>query len=102
MQIIDNVSILIENIPDSFDISSAYPNPFNPETTFKVHLPQESTIIVDVIDLNGRFIDKLVSGNYQAGTYDFSWNASKFPSGIYLVRLTYRENFLVKKVVLMK
>ena len=83
-------------------MSAAYPNPFNPETMVKLYIPQESNINVDVYDINGRYVETLLTGYYEAGQYDISWIASEFPSGIYFITLLMENEVHTTKVVLMK
>ncbi|MBC8311710.1 MAG: T9SS type A sorting domain-containing protein [Candidatus Marinimicrobia bacterium] len=102
VQIVESVSISLENIPTEFYLSAAYPNPFNPETMIKMNIPQTSNINVDVYDANGRHVDALISGTYKAGQYDITWMASEFPSGIYFITLSMQNEIHTTKVVLMK
>ena len=102
VQIVESVSIFQENIPSDFYLSAAYPNPFNPETMIKLHLPKISNINLDVYDANGRHIEELLSGAYKAGQYDIVWVASEYPSGIYFIRLSMLNEIYTTKVMLMK
>ena len=102
VQIVESVSIAQENIPTEFYLSSAYPNPFNPETMVKMYIPQASNIHLDVYDANGRHIEELLSGPYKAGQYDIAWVASEYPSGIYFITLSLLNEIHTTKVMLMK
>ncbi len=67
-----------------------YPNPFNPATAFTVSIPTESDVSVAVYSVTGALIDILDAGVKQAGSYQYTWNASGMPSGIYFCELTAR------------
>lgn len=67
-----------------------YPNPFNPATAFTVTIPTESAVSVAVYSVTGALIEILESGIKQAGSYQYTWNASGLPSGIYFCELTAR------------
>lgn len=76
-----------ESKPESFDLHSAYPNPFNPVTNLSFDLPEESQVSLAVYDLLGRQVQQVVSGTKQAGTHTYSFDASDLPSGTYIVRM---------------
>ena len=55
-----------------------------------------------VYDLLGKEIETLVDENVKAGRYRVFWNASCYPSGVYLYKLTTEGNSEIKKMVLLK
>ena len=67
-----------------------YRNPFNPTTAFTVSIPTESDVSVAVYSVTGALIDILDAGVKQAGSYQYTWNASGMPSGVYFCELTAR------------
>ena len=89
-------------IPTTFSLSSAYPNPFNPSTSIDLHLPMESNVDVKVYDLSGRAVATLLAGVQQQGTYNLTWNAANAASGMYLVRAETDDNISVQKILLLK
>ena len=74
-------------IPDNYRISSIYPNPFNPITTIEYSLPENANIELIVYNIYGRHMQTLVKGFQTAGYHSINWNASNYPSGVYLIRL---------------
>ncbi len=50
----------------------------------------------------GQEIEKLVSGELNAGTHRYVWSAGKFPSGIYFYRLETNNFVQTKKMLLVK
>ena len=74
-------------IPDEFNLSPAYPNPFNPVTTLQYALPVESDIVLSVHDIQGRLVTYLANGLKSAGYYETVWNASNHASGMYFIRM---------------
>ena len=46
---------------DQYSITSIYPNPFNPITTINYVLPENTDVILDVYDINGKQITSLVN-----------------------------------------
>jgi hypothetical protein len=74
-------------VPDAYALADCYPNPFNPLTTIRYSLPQNSRVSLTVYDVLGREMTKLVSGVEEAGTKAVVWNANGFASGVYFYRL---------------
>lgn len=74
--------------PLSFNLNSAYPNPFNPAVAIPYVLGARSPVRLSVFDVLGREVAVLVSGTQEPGAYAVRWDASAFPSGIYFSRLT--------------
>ena len=58
-QILDNG--LIE-LPSSFNIKSAYPNPFNPSINIELSIDLNTNTNLSIVDLNGRIVENLYSG----------------------------------------
>jgi photosystem II stability/assembly factor-like uncharacterized protein len=95
--------IKIEAVPLSgYSLSQNYPNPFNPSTTIKYSLPQTGRITLRIYDLLGREVIKLIDEEKPAGEYETIWNASSFPSGVYLIKMQAGSFSETRKVVLMK
>jgi hypothetical protein len=90
------------NLPTDFELSAAYPNPFNPSTSVSLHLPVQSSISVQVYDLNGRSVATLLSGIQASGDYNLAWNASNQASGMYLVKAETSSEVSVQKILLLK
>jgi len=89
-------------IPTSFRLNQNYPNPFNPSTMISFDLPSRSIVSLDVLDLLGRTVAVLVSGDLPAGTHTQQWNAVRVPAGVYLFRLHAGSFIDTKKSILVK
>ena len=88
--------------PDQYGITSIYPNPFNPATMVSFSIPEFSLVIITAYDLTGRKLETLTNMTLNPGIYKIDWNASSYPSGVYLINME-SSNFLqVQKVVLLK
>ena len=88
--------------PTSFVISSAYPNPFNPTTTFDISLGVSSDVSVKVYNSMGQLVDVLAEGNMASGTYTLAWDASSLSSGVYFIKSQVGSLIDNQKVMLLK
>ena len=89
-------------IPIQYSIQSIYPNPFNPVTNILYGIPENAEVSIAIFDIHGRRIETLSQGFQFAGYHEISWDASKQPSGVYLVKIL-SDNFTeTRKIVLMK
>ncbi len=79
-----------------------YPNPFNPITVVSSQWTVDSKVRLAVYDLLGREVAVLAEGRYPAGSYSFTFNATKLPSGTYFYRLEAGGNTFVKKMTLLR
>jgi len=89
-------------VPQNYKLYQNYPNPFNPVTKFKFSIPKESFVKLKIFDLSGKEISVVINQNMKLGVYEYSWNASNLPSGVYFYSLeteSYRE---VRKAMLIK
>lgn len=103
--IIENSS---ENqIPDDFDLLSNYPNPFNPTTTIRYHLPVGIQTHIIIYDTMGQEIRTLVNNTEQAGRHAIQWDGrdeSGVPvsTGNYIVRIEAGDFSKSIKILLVK
>jgi hypothetical protein len=89
-------------IPDHYSISNIYPNPFNPITSITYGLPEVGNVTLNVYNIQGRQVQTLVDDFQTAGYHSINWNASYYPSGVYLIRMESGSFTQTQKVVLVK
>lgn len=90
------------NAPTSYTLNQNYPNPFNPTTTISFSLPEQAKVKVIIYDALGTQLEVIADDVKSAGTYNVTWNASNYASGVYFYKLE-ADNFVqVRKMVLMK
>jgi hypothetical protein len=80
----------------------SYPNPFNASTTIEFTLPEESEIELAIYDILGRRIANLFTGQKEAGSFSFIWDAGDKPSGVYLASLKSKEYSKAVKILLLR
>lgn len=91
-----------ENIPESFGLSQNFPNPFNPSTTIRYTLPENSDVSLRVYDITGSQVAELINNAQNAGTYEITFNASKLASGTYIYILKAKDFTETRKMILLK
>ena len=92
----------LNNIPNSFVLGKAYPNPFNPVTQFNYTLSELSNVSINVYNLNGELVNQIFNGQNTMGEYSIKWEAGNNPSGFYLISVLVNGFEQVNKVLLMK
>jgi len=90
------------DIPSSFDLSQNYPNPFNPATRIQFSIPSAGNYSLKIYNILGQEVRTLVDGEFQAGTYTYTFNAAGLSSGIYIYRFSGQGINIAKKMMLVK
>ncbi len=88
--------------PLKFRLYPNYPNPFNPHTIIAFDLVQSGQTKIDIFNLRGELIETLEFQSMSAGYHSVTWNASEFPSGVYIIQLTSEKYRQVIKSLLIK
>jgi len=99
--------VSVETRPEAFALLNNYPNPFNPETTIKYHLPEAAQVKLEIYNMVGQVVRTLVQTHQNAGRYVVQWDAANdngqsLASGIYLYRIQAGDFHEVKKMLLLK
>ena len=110
-----DISILVENtemsinedIPLSFKVYNAYPNPFNPITSIGYDLPEDGFINITIYSMMGNIVKTLVNGTQTAGNKTIQWNATNdknepVSAGLYLYTIQTGKFRQTKKMILLK
>ena len=95
-------------IPNKHVLLKNYPNPFNPETIIDFTLPSAGKISIDIYDISGRHIRRLIGNKtYIAGNHKIRWDSTdnrnrRLSSGIYFCRLYTDKVSVYIKLTLLK
>jgi len=73
--------------PNDYRLEQNYPNPFNPATIIKYSLPEDSDVSIIIYDALGKEVDSITTGIQSNGSYQKTWNAKGFASGVYYVKM---------------
>ncbi|MBS1551456.1 MAG: T9SS type A sorting domain-containing protein [Bacteroidetes bacterium] len=93
-------------VPDKYDLSQNYPNPYNPSTKINYALPFDGKVSIKLFDISGKEVSTLVNEFKTAGYYTISFNASSLSSGVYFYRISAEGNgssfIATKKMMVVK
>ncbi|MDZ7399744.1 MAG: BACON domain-containing carbohydrate-binding protein [candidate division KSB1 bacterium] len=102
-----SVADRVKQFPEEYLLYPNYPNPFNPTTTISYALPEAAHVQVQIFDINGREVKRLVDQMCDAGVHSVVWDGTdeaqqRVASGIYICRFSAGEVVLNRKLVLAK
>jgi len=84
-----------------------YPNPFNPSTTIFYNLPACGQVELNIYNIRGQFVRKLVNEKQTMGHHTITWNGKDgkgrpLASGMYLCHINFLGKHETKKMILLK
>ncbi len=89
-------------VPRKFVLYNNYPNPFNPTTTFEFDLAHGVQVNLNVYDIGGRLVERVVDSYLSAGRYLAEFDASGLTSGVYIYQIQAGDFNAQKKLILLK
>jgi hypothetical protein len=109
-QLITAVESKTPAIASEFRLEANYPNPFNPSTTIRYHLPQATHVDLSIYNVLGKRIQTLVRAYQAGGDYNVQWNGKvngiTAASGVYFARLSavgiQGTNVQIQRMLLLK
>ncbi len=93
-------------MPTTLSLSQNYPNPFSSWTLVQYELPLESTVCLNIYDISGKLVKRLVScEQLGAGAYSVRWDGTNIghkavADGIYFCRLSADSSHRTLKMIL--
>jgi uncharacterized protein (TIGR03790 family) len=86
----------------SYQLLQNYPNPFNPLTTINFEIPVSSKVMLKIYGILGNEITTLINDVRAEGIYSVQFDASDFPSGVYIYKLQAGTFVSTRKMMLVK
>lgn len=88
-----------------FALYPNYPNPFNNQTTIHFEICEQANTVVDIYDISGRRVRRLVEDELMPGSYNYGWNGrdeydNEVSSGVYALTLSSGNYFRAIRIVL--
>ncbi len=102
IDVVTGITEVNSNIPDAYALGQNYPNPFNPSTNINFSIKNPGLVSLKVYNTLGQEVATLLNEEKAAGTYTFSFDASKLSSGIYFYSITTGNFTATKKMILIK
>lgn len=95
------------SIPTNFYLSQNYPNPFNPTTEIHYELPENTHVVLQIVNILGERVKTLLDKDEPAGVYAVQWDGTddhqhRVSSGVYLYRIEAGDFVAAKKMILIK
>ncbi len=85
-----------------FKLGQNFPNPFNPSTRIKFSLREDGRVTLNVYDVSGRLVAKVLDSEMPAGDHEVGFMADGLASGVYFYRLNAGGEVLTKKMILLR
>ncbi|MBI3189845.1 MAG: T9SS type A sorting domain-containing protein, partial [Ignavibacteriales bacterium] len=92
----------LSDIPNQTNLLQNFPNPFNPQTTIRFELKSEGNASLKIFNVLGKEIAELMNSKMKSGYHEISWNATEFPSGVYIVQFRNNNLSFHKRILLMR
>ena len=73
-------------LPTTYALGTPHPNPSRTSAALRLDLPHATGVTVEVYDLLGRRVARLLDGFQPAGTHDLVWAHRGAAEGVYMVR----------------
>jgi len=92
---------------DNLVRTKQYPDPFNPETAIEYSIPSEGKVSINIYNIKGQRVKRLLDADQTAGLHKVIWNGCdesgrKAASGLYFYELKYNEQSIREKMMLIK
>ena len=104
--IVDNTllgSEKLNTLPMEFALLPNYPNPFNPSTTIRFHVPIRSNIDISVFDILGNHVETIINNELYPGIRSIVWAPDRsMVSGMYFICLKSDHFTSTQKVMFLK
>jgi len=80
---------------------NVFPNPINSNPTIEFYLKNRGVVNISILDIHGRVISEIKTGELQSGKNQLTWNVENISAGVYFCRLqTGNEEEIMKLIKL--
>jgi hypothetical protein len=104
---LEHTKVNLEIIPLKTTLNGNYPNPFNPETNISFTLSSNGKTLLEIFNIKGEKVSKLIDKHLDSGYYSVVWNGKDdfgrdLASGIYFYKFQTKKYSSIKKMILLK
>jgi hypothetical protein len=96
------IQITNQSIPGQFVLKPNYPNPFNPVTYFSFYLPDHSHVSLEVFNIQGQSVAKVMNAEKNAGWHRIAWHPYNQASGVYYFRISSNYGSFFQRMILLR
>jgi hypothetical protein len=94
-------------LPTVTELESAMPNPFRSSVSLAIRMAKTGAVQLDIYSVDGRLVRSLAKGNYEPGTYNFTWDGrgehgESMAAGIFYARMVTGNAHFVRKLTYLK
>ncbi len=89
-------------LPTTLEVSRAFPNPFNPQTSIEVHAPIGRTINAVVYNLSGQEVHRFEAFSSSGSITQLTFDASLLTSGQYFLHVNDGKTSVNQKLIFLK
>ena len=79
-------------------LDEIYPNPVSGSVTISFTLAEQSQVIIQVLDVTGRYVATVANAVFEDESNEVSWDASVLNSGIYFLNMQSGNYSITKKI----
>ncbi|MBQ34519.1 MAG: hypothetical protein CMG32_06790 [Candidatus Marinimicrobia bacterium] len=92
------------NVPGTFALRPAYPNPFNPSTTISFDIPDatDRNTSLYIYDITGKLVETLINKVLPSGSHAVTWDPKNLSAGLYIVQLKASNKTFNQKLTFLK
>ena len=96
--------IELNHIPHQYQLEQNYPNPFNPTTKITYELANSSHVVLDIFNVKGQRVKRLVDCYQYNGNHSIFWNglnsiSDKVSSGVYVYQISTNDFSVSRKML---
>lgn len=90
-----------------YQLSSAYPNPFNGSAMLRYHLPEAGFVRIELFNMLGQKVRTLMAENQISGSHQIHWNAKddfghSVSSGVYFIKMAVNDFRTQQRILYLK
>jgi hypothetical protein len=94
------------DLPKAISFSAPFPNPSRSGVHFRIGLPKDQDVRLEIYSVDGRRLATLADGNFAAGWHTLSWQANRgdqqVASGIYFARMTAARHTEIRRLMVIR
>ena len=90
---LDDISNFVSKPENELELTS-FPNPGNPEITFRYYVPNSGNISMEIYNLNGKLIGNFINQHVSRGEHYFKYEPKLLATGMYICKLIFDHKII--------